>query len=155
MTDENDDPKPTSLTQDLVGLDRTFEDTQRIRQVITNKLMSAAETLEIATGDAKLLESQMGLFSTLLSSLTSAETNASKRASAKLRNAENETASKHSATVADLLAQLAQSGGRPKLGNATTEELERDKARADSILLSAAIEPITDTELRMDPTDLI
>lgn len=154
MTDENEDVKPTSLTQDLIGLDRTFEDTQRIRRVVTEKLKNAAESLVIATDDSKLLESQMVLFSTLLSSLTSAETNASKRASAKLRQAENETASKHSATVADLLAKLAQSGGRPTLGTATPEEIARDKERADAVLLTAGLDPITATELRLDPTDL-
>jgi len=150
---DNDDKVPTTVKQDLVQLDGVFNKTNDLRDTIIEKLGSAIQTMEIAQDAPKLMESQMGIINTYLSVLDGKEANVSRRVASKLKQVETETASKHSAAVADLLTKISTRGNYFNKDNQPVDQSIIDRQVEEAFEVSG-LDPILATELKTDPKDL-
>jgi hypothetical protein len=153
---EGEDLAPTTVKQDLVRLDGIFDATQASRKVLEAKLAEAINTMKLSTDDPKVVSAQMALINTYLGLLNANESNATRRATSKLRHAEAETASKHSAAVAEMLSKLSVgnislSALAPVEKVLSKEEMEQ---QFESAYETSGLAPVLDTELRTDPNDL-
>lgn len=146
-----EDKSPTTVKQDLVRLDTIFDSTNEGRNLVTQKLANTINGMEIATSDPKLLEAQMTVINAYLASLKGSEDNIARRAMSKLKQAETETTSRHSAAVTDLLSKISLNNMHIKgTGNRSPDQIGDvvEKAFEDS-----ALSPILDSELKTDPKD--
>ncbi|CAK9254154.1 unnamed protein product [Sphagnum jensenii] len=150
------DKSPTPLNDDLCTLDQVFVDTSKRRRKIVDKLEEAVLSLELMHKDKEPREKEVDLqlVNTLLGALKDEESGVFRRASTKLKLAEQQTTSNHSKAVVDLLAKI--SSGRTTLTPASLSTgLPKDnESDLGEAFRRANLDPAPTTELKIDPNDL-
>lgn len=152
MTDtqtQDDNAIPTTVKADLVALDHIFDATRHRRQRLLEKVEAVVGDIVFDTADAKKTEAQAGLISALRGLLSDEEKAASSRVTVKLKHIETQAATKHSASVAALLAQIALT---PRTVH--TSIMPTTIPDLDRLYEKAQLDPIEATELKTNPHDL-
>ena len=149
---ENED-EPTSIKEDLVQLDKIFDDSRNKRNEVINKLGSIINSLEIKTENTRQTEVQIQLINTYISALNANESGISRRVNSKLKHIETDSSSKHSAAVAEFLSRIDVN--KIKLNKEPTV-LDTDKinSRIEEEFVTHNLAPILDGELKVDPKDI-
>jgi len=144
---------PTGVTADLVQLDQIFDDARAKRNAVVDLLTPIIHKLTINTTEARQTEVQMQLINTYLSTISANEAAASRRVGSKLKQVEANTANKHSAAVAELLAKITV--GSIQIGTASVQPSpEQSEADLERAFLENELDPISETELKTDHRDI-
>lgn len=142
---------PTGLNEDLIKLDKTYDSVEQTRLLVTEKLKRAVDALEFSADSSKLLEAQMGMVNTLLTSLNHTETAISKRVGAKVKLVETSNDSKYGEMVTDILSKLTMN--TTSSVPVTQIDFDQEAKRLEEAVASVNIDPISEKELRKDPND--
>lgn len=147
-----DDTAPTDIIHDLVILDRVFDNTNLRRELLAKKLESTLEEIVFDKDNPKLIEAQMNIVKTYLDVLNGKDTNIRTRVGSKLKQVETESSSKQSSEIAEFLSRISINHNF----NLGSGEMSPDIAaqKIDSVFESSGLDPILESELKIDPTDL-
>ena len=153
MTDiPQDDVSPTTLVEDLVRLDRTFDDAQAKRNALVDKLSTIVGELKIDTSKPRETEVQIALINAYAGILGANEAGASRRVSSKIKQIEANSSSKHSAVVAEFLSKL--NVNNLQIGTMKTQpDASQIEARIERAFSEHNLDPVMETELKTDPKD--
>jgi len=144
---------PSSVTADLVQLDKIFDESHIKRNEIINILKPIIQSLQIDTKNARQTEVEMQVINTYLGIISANETSAHKRVSSKLKQVEVNTDSKHSAAVTELLERITMGSVRLNTPGDMKTSDERD-ALIEKAFIDNQLDPVRDTELKTDPKDV-
>ena len=147
-----DDVSPTTLVEDLVRLDRTFDDAQAKRNALVNKLSGIVDQLTIDTAKPRETEVQIALINAYAGILGANEASASRRVSSKIKQLEANSSSKHSAVVAEFLSRLDVNN--IQIGTTRSpQDVSQVDACIEKTFSDRGLSPVMETELKTDPKD--
>ena len=147
------DVTPSSVTEDLVSLDQVFTDANTRRGELAELLHTKIKEMSIDFKEPRQAEVQLQMVNTYLNLLKDNEASAGRRVTAKLRKTQNDTAAQHSEAVATLLAKVGSGKLSFDFGNNAPDETKTAE-QLDAAFEKHNLQPISDTELRVDPKDV-
>jgi hypothetical protein len=146
---------PTKLIADLCQLDVVFDETRRKRTALAEKLESLIANMTIVTDkdNARVVEVQMQVLNTYRALLSDSEAGISRRVNSKLKQLDQDSTSKHSAAVAELLSKVSM--GQLLFGQPGKEmDSAQSEAALERAFSESGLAPVMETELKIDPNDV-
>jgi len=147
------DATPTSVTEDLVQLDQTFDDARARRAMVAKVLETQIQELKMDFREPRQAEVQLQLVNTYLGLLKDNEAGVSRRVNAKLRKSDADSQNKYSASVAELLAKVSSGQMIFNVG-VTSTDVSDHSSKIEQAFERHKLDPVSETELRMDPKDV-
>lgn len=149
-----DELTPTRLVDDLLQLDAVFDGTRAKRDALEKQLEVAVSKLTFENFEnARAIEVQLQLVNTYRSLLSDKEGSIGRRVNSKLKHAEANSAAKHSAAVAELLSRINPSTVNLNVTLPPANPAQ-DEARLEAAFQESGLNPVMDTELKTDPSDV-